>query len=666
MDFRRKSIWEALKIDTTHKTEFSESTGQVDGGSGGIIIEEGIHKHGVSSFELEKKLKEEKHKVTTVDKSSGDASFVHLEREGKGSQSNVVGADGEGGTVVHVEEDLGDGSRVHTIHRTWNTTSTGPTITRTFYKNTTTYIGPDGKEEVYTEYTPGHPDLSQGSAGQHFHSSSSGSSGGGTSVFISGGSQGSNQQESHSVHHDSGTAHGSGTGGQTSWSSSGERVHSETNYDTQAKPQTTHSTSTEERYRPGEVTFSSTHIPPLGYEGTIWTHREQHSSGQGSPTFREEPYHGAKPTTPSTKHFAWNGDQQSGNREQHNYDDRRNYDRSQGGYYGQSQEHSQTSQNQGNYNYQHGSRQSGERQHHYGTDSATNSQQGSQGGHATQETDYEEDYSTDYDSGRDRQGQSAGYNHSYQINWGTQGGGSREGHRDRTTYGKYDGSSTNDDYASQGLGAAAVGHGFRTATLDLGTLGSSNSIDNNRNILEAHTVHYDPDLGKFVEGSSSRSRVSYGSNEHVYGGSAEGQQSSGSQYHGQGSQHSNGQGSQQYGSGQGATQHGSGGNRQYETHHEYQWSSEGEPVQNVQGERDNVHTDRPETQRRFHGRRRRQAPDSSDATVEKLLACKSAKCFVMRCTVGPLENDKEAFVALRFRSNVKTIHNVISIRTHLI
>lgn len=622
-----------MKIDGTHKSDSSDSS------SGGIFVEEGIHTHGVSSFDVEKKLKEQN--TTNIDKSSGDASFVHIERE-----NFAQGASGSssGGKVIHVAEDTGAGSKagsVHT-HSSWNTTSTGvgPIVTHTYYKNTTTYIGPDGKT-VYTEYTSGEPDRTQGFISGQQTSGSSSSRG-----YVSG-----NRDEQST--------------GSRSWSSGGEVIRTGSGHreETNLRPQTIHTSYIDNRYGHDEST--TTRPPSYGYDETRHSHHyhEQSSSG-GAPSFREEPYPGAKPSvSTSSQHFTWNGHRSSGERDQSrqgSYDDRRHHQSTHTSVSGGSVDDYRRTQS----NYDSG----------YHRQNYSSNQQGGYGYHQTYAKDYdqeEEDYEDykdkiDYDAGKTKQQHSSGsgYNRSYELSWNTQGSLENQGGqattRDRTTYGKYDQSSTGDDYSSHGLGGAALGHGFHTATLDLGTLGASNSVDNQRNVLEAHTVHYDPDLGRFVQETSGGRRVVQGQEVH---GQVHSQEVQG-QHYGTNDQtfqqyDNSRQGSHHYSSsgGQDFRQGASGGTR-YESRSEYHWSSDGSSHDNTQDGHDNVHTDRPETNRRFHGRRKRQISDASDENVKKLLSCKSAECFHLKCTVRPLQNDKEAFVALRFRVNVKTIQNV--------
>lgn len=235
LEYRTKTIWETLGIDPK-KGYLHEAIAQ------GVILEEG---EGATGVEVTGK---EFNKVTNEkDRSSGDASFVHIERQkGHGSSSSASTSDGSSGTVVHVSQDTGGGSKVQTIEKhtsttSWNTTSINgrPGVTHSFTRNTSVIIGPDGKpihrETTSSGVVPGHGFGGfQHTPPKYGHDSQ----GGGKIIYSqSGGMQtsdgvymsGGGLQGGGNIHTSGGSIHSSGgsthsVGG--SYHSSGESIHS--------------------------------------------------------------------------------------------------------------------------------------------------------------------------------------------------------------------------------------------------------------------------------------------------------------------------------------------------------------------------------------------------------------------------------------------------------
>ncbi|GLV41998.1 inflated [Carabus blaptoides fortunei] len=229
--------------------------------------------------------------------------------------------------------------------------------------------------------------------------------------------------------------------------------------------------------------------------------------------------------------------------------------------------------------------------------------------------------------------------------------------RDRSTYGKYDQSNYD---ASLGIGAAAVGSGFRTTVLEAGpilTVDEDVSVqidetfgrDNAGQYDNRGNAHYDPDLGTYETRNSdagrAHGRVSYGSSR-AYSGEVGGSSRSGSGHESR---------SHNTHSASGGTG-GSGG--QGEQHYESHSSSHRSYSSGQSGTRhfvgDNVATESDVDHRNRHFRHRREVDDD----MRENIPCNAARCKYLRCVTGPLVKDEEVHAILRFRANAETVKRI--------
>lgn len=219
----------------------------------------------------------------------------------------------------------------------------------------------------------------------------------------------------------------------------------------------------------------------------------------------------------------------------------------------------------------------------------------------------------------------------------------QSGGRDRSSYGQYD---QTHGHSSGGIGDAALGGGFRTTALDLGSLSNTNSghasttgqLEPSR-INSQHygtSSYYDPDLDSYEDRSAEANKqgsVTYGS----------------SRTYSSGAHSSPGSGARHDSSADG----GHGG--QFETHSSsYSYSSGNTGTRNFVG--DNVPTEFP-TDTDYRNRIYRNKREADDE-INNIIQCKSTKCSAIRCLAGPLTKHEEAWAALRFRANAATLKEI--------
>nr|XP_022917597.1 integrin alpha-PS2 isoform X1 [Onthophagus taurus] len=159
----KKSILASLEDEIT-QTETSSSTSSSSFSSSGVRLEEGPVRFG----KLPEETKIDTNRTEINVEKSGDASFVHQQRQQEVFEESQKGH-GSGTKTVHVTEDKGQGQTVTTITTTQNRT-TPVVTTNTFWKNTTTFYGPDGnvvKQETTSGGSPSGTFVHQQSGTQH-------------------------------------------------------------------------------------------------------------------------------------------------------------------------------------------------------------------------------------------------------------------------------------------------------------------------------------------------------------------------------------------------------------------------------------------------------------------------------------------------------------------
>ncbi|XP_017775608.1 PREDICTED: integrin alpha-PS2-like, partial [Nicrophorus vespilloides] len=679
LDYRKKTIWETIGIDTA-KADFASAAGQI----GGIIIEEGEGTRGaVGGSEKVHMTKE------TVD--SGDGSLIHQQRRkqqqtggGGGSSSSSSGS----GTLVHVGED-GSRVRVETHSSSWNSSGSGggpTTVTHVYSKNTTRYIGPDGKVHY-------HESSSGDKHGGAVTSSSSSSSGGGS--FVSGGgSEGSfsGGSKPQIIYTSTGKQHGNQQGNSfiTMTSSSSD---SGANQD--------HSMTGPEGRRSGQ-TFN-------------------HEEG-GKTIYQSGEYPGNKPQTVN-KHFDWNrGSQTNYNQQQgggSTYESESGSNsRAEGGRvdgsYASRTEGGQGSRVEGSYTSRteggstHGSRteggvysQGGSRAEGGGVYSQGGSRAEGGGVYSQGGSRVEGSYTSRTEGGHAQGGSRVQGSHASRTEGG---GGSRvEGSYNSWSEGGAGGSRNEGGHSGGGsrfessynqsrtYGTATTESGYHHQQQQggHGTYQSRYNTDNDdipysseEYIGESYENTYDEEEARRAAAAAALARSS-NRTHHQWSSSQGGQQ----QHHHEGGGldlgaaalgsggfrtttfdvsggmvgGGGGSGGNVQMSNQGAAS--SQGGNKWESRSETHWSSSGTgdvpPQYHASAsliERDNVATDKPDYNNRFHGRRRRQVTDDDD--IRNAVQCKSTKCMMVRCVVGPLLNEQDAIIALRSRINVRALKNI--------
>lgn len=220
---------------------------------------------------------------------------------------------------------------------------------------------------------------------------------------------------------------------------------------------------------------------------------------------------------------------------------------------------------------------------------------------------------------------------------------------------------------------AQGGQGFRTSSLDLGTLGRDNVDDELR--------HRGGSSHVATDGGYQSSRV----HSHNTGGSSSGHQAGGSGHHASSSSYSThgGAGGHQQHShhsssssanqgvstgGRGYTQSsssyghdgGTGTQQDYEDDYTddvnddyYEGTDDVDPTPHSR-------TTQPNDKQRFklYGRTKRQSIDFNDLALEEALHCNSTQCAIIRCVTGPLEKDSIAWIAIRTRLVAATLNKV--------
>ena len=553
LDYQKKSIWETLHIEDSKEDRPTASHVT------GVIIEKGNVASGITFDKAAKDAKKMNKGDKYFEKYNGDGSLVHEQRHHTSTQDvdKVTG-----GHAVLVTEDTGSGSKVHTIQSQSVTgTNEGPVITRTYTKNVTTIYGPDG--QVLSRNT------SYGSTGNQ-------------SKF---------QDQNYNFARKNWENRGS--------SAQNSNFSSFNEYDANEHGATTND----------GVKYNNNYGSTYASEEYLGENVYTNQGGQGENTGRHY-------TTSDTDENAQRGGHRTGGVRTHHIT-----------WNVQNPQHNQNSGNQRFNQYENSSRVNWHVHRGENSDGATSNRhqttfsnadmdaETSGGKHSTHQSgggsDYVENtgyqsHRNDYSGSNVREG--AGGHHMTQE--GTVNERRIHQGRNPSSYGKYN-ASWDADYAQQGFGAAALGHGFKTHTLDLGVLGSNANVDEHLS-ERAETRfnadisgHQDQDLGQVVH-TSSGSRSELGR---------------------------------------------SGGGTPWETHSESHWSSE-DPAHNRHVNRDNVPTDKPNYNNRFIGRRKR------DVDISEYMQCNSSLCRTIKCTVGPMKRAQDAIIVLRYRINIHTLQNV--------
>lgn len=571
---RRKSVWETLG--------FNISTGEfgslpLTGSKKTVIVEEGAGIVGTVAKDITKPTTQTK--AEGIEDSSGDSSVVYQQRHNASHSSHGIS-----GTKVFVTEDQGSGSNVVT---TRINDGRAPSRTNTTlggrYENTRISYGGVGDSNVAVG----------GSArGSSFRSGQYGGSTGYQQGYSEsrGGYYGNASSRSGSgVVQTSGSgAHGGGyyssSGHQSAASGSNFNVHRNPNVIYSSSGRQTSETSSAESHVSG-ATASSQDFSVTATNTT---------SIDGAPVVNQ-PYPG-RVHAGGSNHFTWKPKPSD---EQQFLWDQKQYELSEEEHVGQGLHPAR--EGQSTWNKQNQAASKGRTQVH----------QGGSGYQNQYDREYHQSGQDVYVGNRQKQSHeqsaSGGARSGSNYSWSSQSG------RDRSSYGKYGGQNVQASYDQYGIGGSALGQGFRTTTLDLGTLGHvnidegvSNESFEQRNRNQPPRV-YDPDLETFVERDP--------------------------RYRG----------------------------KSVHTREEISYASSSSGVQNSLP-RDNVPTDRPDPNRRFVGRRKKRQNeeifDESDLAIQNIKDCKNTLCRTIRCTVGPLVKDQEALIALRSRVNVHTLRNV--------
>ncbi len=222
---------------------------------------------------------------------------------------------------------------------------------------------------------------------------------------------------------------------------------------------------------------------------------------------------------------------------------------------------------------------------------------------------------------------------------------------------------------------AQGGQGFRSGTLDLGTLGRDN-VDEEFRQRGSHHIAGDGSY-QTSQGHYNSQQAAGGSSSGYRGGAATGHSSSSSSYSTQGggnrqySQHSSSSSATHGGNtagSRGYTQttygHDASDNTEPEYEEEYidGVSDDDDYYRNTDDVDPTPHsqTTQSHDQRfKLYGKMKREAINFNDLALEEALHCNSTQCVIIRCVAGPLEKDSSALISIRTRLVAATLNKVI-------